>query len=272
MAPSAFHTLLIRVSSWKVLFVFFLILGFTLAAIEVFNTWVLFSNYDNPPPLVPYPAFISYMSFGLAIPLIHKVRNLSSTLNSAKPWAFHIVAGLLFVTAHIYVSNLSDWYFFERDWTIAGSFQFVFTVRFLYELLIYLGITGVMYSLQNVELKYRDEHTSIYPTSIEVKKSGKVMYVKIQDISWIEANDNYINIYSNGRPHILRKKLKEIKQDLDPSVFQQIHRSSIVNIKAVKELETHADGGCMVHLKNGTTLKATKTYRKSLKAKLAAAD
>ena len=239
-----------------------------LASIETFNTYLLFRNYTNPPPLIPYPTFIGYLSFSLAIPLIYATRKLTikSSINVAT--LIHFIMGFLFVMAHIFISNLSDWYFFDREWSIVGSFQFVLTIRFLYELLIYAGLSGIIVALQVIRNKYTEISTKQYLSAIEVKKAGKIIYIKTEEIAWFEADDNYIKIYSKDTSFLIRKTIKEIKNELDPSKFQQIHRSYIVNLKQVKELEPLPDGGCTVHLRNGKALKATKTYRSALQSKL----
>ena len=236
--------------SLKFLISFAFVISLVLAGIELFNTYLLYSNYENPPSLIPYPTLIKYLSFSFAVPSIWIINVYFSKHNFAFILA-HISTAITFVTAHIFISNISDWFFFDRDWTLVGSFQFVFTTHFLFEIIIYCGLVLLitflshLNSIQNVK-----SIKNGYSSRLEVTKKGKTKYLDTDKIIWIEANDNYLNIHSEQNTFLIRNKLKDIVKELDPALFQQIHRSYIINLSFFKDFTNHSDGGLMVTLTN----------------------
>jgi len=99
---------------------------------------------------------------------------------------------------------------------------------------------------------------------LAVKTSGRVIFVKLDDIDWIEAADNYVNIHVGQTSHLLRETMASIEQRLPPSNFIRISRSSIVNIDRVKELQPLFHGEYAVILRTGARLTLTRGYRESL--------
>ena len=77
-----------------------------------------------------------------------------------------------------------------------------------------------------------------YLRRIMVKNSGRVYFVDVDDIEWISASGNYVEIHSGGKTHLIRETMQNMDNNLDPAQFFRIHRSVIVNIDFVKELQT----------------------------------
>ena len=103
-----------------------------------------------------------------------------------------------------------------------------------------------------------------------IKKNERVLLVPSEEIDWIEANGNYVLLHAGRAKHILRETMKRIEKRLDPNKFLRIHRSTIVNIDSIKELQTHFDGEHLVILKSGTELTLSRRYREKLSNKLGA--
>lgn len=101
-----------------------------------------------------------------------------------------------------------------------------------------------------------------------VKNNGRVLLVPCEEIDWIEASGNYVLLHKRGEKHILRETMKRIEKRLDPDKFSRIHRSTIVNIDSIKELQTHFNGEHLVILKSGTELTLSRRYREKLSQKL----
>jgi hypothetical protein len=76
---------------------------------------------------------------------------------------------------------------------------------------------------------------------------------------------NYMCVHAAGATHIMRKTMKELEQELDPGLLQRIHRSTIVNVKQVKEMRSHINGEYFLTLKNGFTIKLSRNYKDKLK-------
>ena len=103
---------------------------------------------------------------------------------------------------------------------------------------------------------------------LAIKGVGGILFVKIQEIDWIEAADYYACLHVGSKSHLLRRSMSELDQELDASVFCRIHRSTIVNLHRVRGLAPHEDGEYEVLLENGTRLPLSRRYRKTLESRL----
>jgi two-component system LytT family response regulator len=106
------------------------------------------------------------------------------------------------------------------------------------------------------------------PDRIAVRNNGRVTFLKLGDIDWIEAADNYVCLHAGRETHILRETMTELEARLDPARFIRVHRSAIVNIDCIKELLPWFRGDYKVMLNDGTELTLTKTHREKLESRL----
>jgi len=113
----------------------------------------------------------------------------------------------------------------------------------------------------------RDERK--YPERLIVKSSGRVFFVRAEDIDWVEASGNYVKIHTKSEAHLLRESMKNMEAKLDPKVFVRIHRSAIVNIDRIKELEPWFHGEYVVIMRDGTRLTASRVFSDRLSAAIA---
>jgi two-component system LytT family response regulator len=102
------------------------------------------------------------------------------------------------------------------------------------------------------------------PNRLAVRSSGKVFFVKMDDIDWVEAADNYVVLHLGHETHILRETMNSIQTRLDPSKFLRVHRSRIVNIERIKELQPWFHGEYLIVLNDGTQLTLSRSYREKL--------
>jgi len=100
---------------------------------------------------------------------------------------------------------------------------------------------------------------------LAIKDAGKTTWVQQEDIEWIDAAGDYMCIHVAGQTHIMRKTMKELEEELDSDLLQRVHRSTIVNVKQVKEMQSHINGEYFLTLKSGHTLKLSRTYKDKLK-------
>jgi two-component system, LytTR family, response regulator len=105
-----------------------------------------------------------------------------------------------------------------------------------------------------------------YPERIIVKSGGRVFFVRTEDIDWVEASGNYVRIHSKGEGHQLRESMKNMEGKLDPRTFVRIHRSAIVNVDRIKELEPWFHGEYIVIMQDGTRLTASRVFSDRLAA------
>jgi two-component system LytT family response regulator len=119
----------------------------------------------------------------------------------------------------------------------------------------------------------RDRATSLLrwqqaPQRIAIRKNGRVFFVTIEEIDWIEAADNYVCLHCGGETHVLRETIREMEAQLDPARFVRVHRSAIVNIDRIKELRPWFRGDYRVILRDGTVLTLKKNHRDKLDSQL----
>ncbi|MCY1023872.1 LytR/AlgR family response regulator transcription factor [Pyxidicoccus sp. MSG2] len=108
---------------------------------------------------------------------------------------------------------------------------------------------------------------ALAPTYLErlaVKEAGRVLLVPVEQIDWAEAEDYYVQVHVGGRAHLLRQSLRELEAQLDPRRFLRIHRSTLVNLERVKELQPLFHGEFWVLLHDGRRLKLSRSYRDRL--------
>jgi len=103
-----------------------------------------------------------------------------------------------------------------------------------------------------------------YPERLIVKSGGRVFFVRTEDIDWVEASGNYVKIHAKGEAHLIRESMKNMEAKLDAKTFVRIHRSAIVNIDRIKELEPWFHGEYVVILKDGTKLTSSSAHSQAL--------
>jgi two-component system LytT family response regulator len=99
---------------------------------------------------------------------------------------------------------------------------------------------------------------------IVVRSAGRVSFLRVAEIDWIEAADYYACLHVAGKSHLLRRKMSDLERELDPASFCRIHRSTIVNRDRVRELKLNAAGEYDVVLRDGTRLRMSRRYRDRL--------
>lgn len=108
--------------------------------------------------------------------------------------------------------------------------------------------------------------TRHYLKRLLVKDQHKLFFVKVEDILYFDADGNYITLHTLKRTYTLYESLTQLEQRLDPADFTRIHRSYLINLNYVEELENYFNGEYLVKLTGGHTLKWTRFYRDNVKA------
>jgi len=101
---------------------------------------------------------------------------------------------------------------------------------------------------------------------LPIRSGGRVSFLPVEEIDWIEAADNYVRIHAGGKVHILRQTLQKMEDSLPPNHFIRIHRSTIVNVTRISEIESWFSGEYMVKLEDGTKVYSSRQYRERLRA------
>lgn len=101
-----------------------------------------------------------------------------------------------------------------------------------------------------------------------LKSGGTTRFLPVLDLDWIEAAGVYVNLHAGGREYLYRASLTELEERLDPQRFVRIHRSAIVNLERIQQLEPISHGEFEVVLKDGARVRLSRTYRNQLEARL----
>lgn len=101
-----------------------------------------------------------------------------------------------------------------------------------------------------------------------VKTGGRVLFIRADEIDWIEAADYYVKLHVAGKVHMLRESMAALEARLDPDVFFRVHRSAIVNLERVRELQPFSRREHVLVLRDGTRLRLTRSRRERLAALL----
>ncbi|CAN5386736.1 LytTR family DNA-binding domain-containing protein [soil metagenome] len=107
-----------------------------------------------------------------------------------------------------------------------------------------------------------------YIERLVVKAGGRVSFLETKEIDWVEAEGNYVNIHTPKKPFLLRETISNLEAQLDPKHFVRIHRSSIVRIDRIQELQTWSHGEYRVILYGVTELTLSRNYRDNLQSLL----
>jgi two-component system LytT family response regulator len=101
-----------------------------------------------------------------------------------------------------------------------------------------------------------------------VKSAGRLFFLRMDEIDWIEASGNYVRLHVGPASHLLRETMNAIEGRLDPEKFFRIHRSRIVNMERIQEMQPWLNGEYAVVLKTGTRLTLSRGYREKLQERL----
>ena len=101
-----------------------------------------------------------------------------------------------------------------------------------------------------------------------VKSGGRLFFLRADEIDWVEAAGNYVRLHVGTTSHLLRETMNAIEGRLDPEKFFRIHRSRIVNMERIQELQPWLNGEYAVLLRTGTRLTLSRGYREKLQERL----
>jgi two-component system, LytTR family, response regulator len=112
------------------------------------------------------------------------------------------------------------------------------------------------------------QNTSAPLDCLMIKDGGRVHFLRVEEIDWIEAAGVYVQVHTAGKTWLHRISLGELEAKLDARWFLRIHRSTIVNWQRIRELHPHSHGDFLVVLHDGTELKLSRSYRQKVEANL----
>ncbi len=115
------------------------------------------------------------------------------------------------------------------------------------------------------ELLDNQDELAEHADRLAIKDGSSITFVPIRDIDWIDAAGDYMCVHAKGVTHIMRTTMKELEAKLNPSIFQRIHRSTIVNLHRVEKVSSHINGEFHLTLSTGASLKMSRSYKEKVK-------
>jgi two-component system LytT family response regulator len=108
-----------------------------------------------------------------------------------------------------------------------------------------------------------------YASRLVIKSTGRTVFLRVDEVDWIEADDYYVRLHVAGKPHLLRESMTSLEARLDPRRVFRVHRSAIVNLDRIREVQFLFRGEHVAILHDGTRLKVTRGRMEKLEAMLA---
>lgn len=98
--------------------------------------------------------------------------------------------------------------------------------------------------------------------TVLVKKGGRVYFFKSDEIEWIEAEGNYVRLHFKEASYVMRATINSLEEQLDPQKFVRVHRSSLVNLTQVREMQSVAGGRAVLVLESGAELVVSRRFNR----------
>jgi len=127
-------------------------------------------------------------------------------------------------------------------------------------------ITGEpIHSMEELNARGLEKLKKKEVAKLAIKDGSHTTWIPQDKIEWIDAAGDYMCVHSGGETHIMRMTMKKLEDALDPDYLQRVHRSTIVNIHQVREMQAHINGEYFLTLNGGHTVKMSRTYKDKLK-------
>lgn len=121
-------------------------------------------------------------------------------------------------------------------------------------------------TLAEPSVQHDDE--SHWLTRFVVRVGRRVAFVEASEVEWIQADGDYATLHVGDRGYLLRESMGRLSRRLDPAQFVRVHRSTIVRVDCVAELQPLSNRDAMLRLRDGTPVRASRTYIEPLQARL----
>ncbi len=99
---------------------------------------------------------------------------------------------------------------------------------------------------------------------IAIRSGGRIQSVRVEDVYWFQAADNYLRIHTGKAVHLIRETISALERRLDPGLFIRVHRSAIVKIESIREVESLFHGDYEAVLRTGERIPVGRKYRDGL--------
>ncbi len=193
---------------------------------------------------------------------------------------FHLAASAVFSVVHVvgmvglrkivYATHQRSYDF--GDWPRELAYEYLKDFRTYFLILVLLILYRLVLLRMQGEARLLDAPDTGAPVEaidrperFLVRKLGKEFLLPAAEIEWLQAMGNYVNLRVRGRDYPLRTTMADIENRLDPGRFVRVHRSHMVNLDCVAEIEPVDSGDARVKMRDGTIIPASRRYRQNLR-------
>jgi two-component system LytT family response regulator len=107
-----------------------------------------------------------------------------------------------------------------------------------------------------------------YPARFLVRSGSRMYFVRADEIEWADAAGNYVRLHAGGRTHLVRQTMTAFESQLDPDRFVRVHRSALVNVDRIAQIEPYVHGEYVITMRDGTRLTSSRAHGGRLRALL----
>ena len=112
------------------------------------------------------------------------------------------------------------------------------------------------------------ESSGEYRSRLLIKNDGRITILPMAEVDWLEADGDMVKVHAGARTFQVRDTMKELESQIDPGRFVRIHRSTIISVDRIKELQPYFKGDYVVVLRDGTSLKLSRRFKSELEKAL----
>lgn len=228
-----------------------------------FRNYIIYSQYDEPPPLLFLPLLFEYAAFSLIAFLFPWSWRIMS-----KNWKLRaisvITTCLLFVIVYVFALNSLEWHSHGRTYNFWRSFQFTALHSSLLSMVIYTIISFVLYRIGIADQS--EPISKDWLTRIPYRLQNETFFIELDQVQYFESYGNYISIYTDtSQRHLIRKTISGLEHELDPKKFSRIHRRRMVNVEKIISFSGNPNGGYKIFLKDKKLLKVSRSYSEKIR-------
>ena len=195
----------------------------------------------------------------------------------------HLLASVVWSAVHVIgmVAIRKAVYAIQGDHYDFGNWWWEFGYEYVKDIRSYAGVVATIEAYRLFLRRWQGEASLLdvpddsppvesvdRPERFLVRKLGREFLVAANDIEWMQASGNYVNLRMRGHDYPLRSTIGGVEVKLDPERFVRVHRSYIVNLDQIGSIEPLDTGDARLHMKDGSNLPCSRTYRGGLRQRV----
>lgn len=211
----------------------------------------------------------SYAAWLLLLPFVLLI---SARLAKRKLWcavAGHFVACILISLAHsgaMFVIRAVIFLWAGMEYTLSDTFGGYLAFEFRKDVITYVSILAVFLIARHITVTSELARSSFDKSDgqIEVRDGSRVVMLRTDEIDWIGAAGNYVELHGPFGSVLARRTLADFSQELEPRGFVRVHRSRLVRRSAIATITTRQSGDFDIQLRSGESIVGSRRFRQGL--------